>query len=102
MVMLGVMHKPHSQSRGEGGLAKCLLYNILLFSKSGYEGGGGVKNFKKVATWFVHDTSDCGPFSLKYAECLSRDAQFKFSQKDMPYYRTRIIYELITNTLISP
>ena len=25
---LGVMHKPRSQLRGEGGLAKCLLYNI--------------------------------------------------------------------------
>ena len=76
-------------------------YNSYLV-KVATKGGGGVKNFIQVATWFAHDTSDCGPFSLKYAECLSRDAQFKFSQKDMPYYRTRIIYELITNTLISP
>ena len=46
--------------------------------------------------------SDCGMFTLKYAEYLSRNASLTFTQEDMPYYRRRMIYEVVKNTVIHP
>jgi len=46
--------------------------------------------------------SDCGMFTCKFAEYLSRRARFTFSQRDMPYFRQRMIYEIVKNTLIHP
>ncbi|KFM82657.1 Sentrin-specific protease 1, partial [Stegodyphus mimosarum] len=45
--------------------------------------------------------SDCGMFTLKYAEYLARDAKLTFSQKHMQYFRRRMVYELLTNQLLS-
>jgi len=46
--------------------------------------------------------SDCGMFTCKFAEYISRRARFTFSQKDMPYFRQRMIYEIVQNDLIHP
>ena len=46
--------------------------------------------------------SDCGVFTCKYAEFLARKAKLSFKQQHMPYFRQRMIYEIITNSLISP
>lgn len=46
--------------------------------------------------------SDCGMFSCKFAEYLSREAKLTFKQEDMQYYRDRMIYELIKSELMSP
>jgi len=46
--------------------------------------------------------SDCGMFTCKFAEYLSRNAPITFSQADMPYFRKRIIYEIVKNQLIHP
>ncbi|KZS04002.1 sentrin-specific protease isoform X1 [Daphnia magna] len=46
--------------------------------------------------------SDCGMFTCKYAEYLSRKAKITFAQKDMPYFRKRMVYEIITQKLINP
>jgi len=46
--------------------------------------------------------SDCGMFTCKFAEYLSRRAQFTFSQSDMPYFRKRMIYEIVNDNLIYP
>ena len=43
--------------------------------------------------------SDCGMFTCKFAEYLSRRARISFTQQDMPYFRQRMIYEIITNIL---
>ena len=48
------------------------------------------------------NTADCGMFVVKAAEFFSRDAPVKFSQEDMPYFRKRMIWEVVNNTLISP
>ena len=45
--------------------------------------------------------SDCGAFTLLYADFLSRNSPFSFTQKDLPYYRTRMSHEIITNTLFN-
>jgi len=44
---------------------------------------------------------DCGVFSLAVAEHISRDAPLLFSQSDMPYWRDRISYEIITGKLLA-
>ena len=46
--------------------------------------------------------SDCGMFTCKFAEYLSRNAAITFTQADMPYFRKRIIWEIVKNTLLHP
>ncbi len=46
--------------------------------------------------------SDCGMFTLKYSEYLSRNAPISFTQEDMPYFRRRMVYEIVNNSVIHP
>ena len=46
--------------------------------------------------------SDCGMFTCKFAEYLSRDADISFSQDDMPYFRKRMVYEIVRADLMHP
>lgn len=46
--------------------------------------------------------SDCGVFTCKFAEYLSRDADLTFVQENMNYYRERMVYEIIENDLMYP
>ena len=46
--------------------------------------------------------SDCGMFLLKFAEYVSRGEQLSFHQKDMPYFRRRIIWKIMSETIIFP
>ena len=43
---------------------------------------------------------DCGVFTCKYAEYLSQDKTFDFDQGDMPYFRRRMIWEMVNKTLL--
>ena len=43
---------------------------------------------------------DCGVFVCKFAEFLSRDTPFTFSQEHMNYYRQRMIWEIVTSTVL--
>ncbi|KAG8325040.1 SUMO1 sentrin specific peptidase 1 [Homalodisca vitripennis] len=44
--------------------------------------------------------SDCGVFSCMFAEYLSRNAKITFSQKDMPYFRRKMVYEILAKRLL--
>ncbi|XP_017773058.1 PREDICTED: sentrin-specific protease-like [Nicrophorus vespilloides] len=44
--------------------------------------------------------SDCGMFSCTYAEFLSRNAQFTFSQEDMQYLRRKMVVEIMEGKLL--
>jgi sentrin-specific protease 1 len=44
--------------------------------------------------------SDCGVFSCKFAEYVSRDAPIDFSQEHMPFFRLRMVYEILNKTLL--
>jgi len=46
--------------------------------------------------------SDCGVFTCKFAEYLSRDADLTFKQKDMNYFRSRMVYEIVKQELLFP
>ena len=46
--------------------------------------------------------SDCGMFTLKYSEYLARNAGITFTQEDMPYYRRRMVYEIVNDKIIHP
>jgi len=46
--------------------------------------------------------SDCGMFTCKFAEYLARRAKITFSQQDMPYFRRRMVYEIVKNDLMKP
>ncbi|XP_015752182.1 PREDICTED: sentrin-specific protease 1-like [Acropora digitifera] len=43
---------------------------------------------------------DCGVFACKYAEYLSRGAKFDFDQRDIPYFRRRMVYEILSKNLL--
>ncbi|XP_076348701.1 sentrin-specific protease 1-like isoform X2 [Tachypleus tridentatus] len=44
--------------------------------------------------------SDCGMFTCKYAEYVTRRAKINFTQAHMPYFRRRMVYEILTKTLL--
>ena len=44
--------------------------------------------------------SDCGMFTCKFAEYITRRAPINFSQEHMPYFRRRMIYEILTLQLM--
>ncbi|KAI6178933.1 ULP-PROTEASE domain-containing protein [Aphelenchoides besseyi] len=43
---------------------------------------------------------DCGVFTCRFAEYLSRRAPFNFNQRHMPSYRKRIVIEIVTKKLM--
>ncbi|XP_062893099.1 sentrin-specific protease 1 [Mobula hypostoma] len=44
--------------------------------------------------------SDCGMFTCKYADYISRDRPIRFSQKDMPFFRQLMAWEIIHQKLL--
>ncbi|XP_042316483.1 sentrin-specific protease 2 isoform X2 [Sceloporus undulatus] len=44
--------------------------------------------------------SDCGMFACKYADFISRDKPIVFTQCHMPYYRKRMIWEILHQQLL--
>jgi len=46
--------------------------------------------------------SDCGMFTCKFSEYLSRRARISFTQADMPTFRRRMIYEIVKNDIKHP
>lgn len=45
--------------------------------------------------------SDCGVFSCMYAEFITRNRPLIFKQRDMEYFRRRMIYEICTGKLLN-
>ncbi|CAL2048386.1 unnamed protein product [Caenorhabditis brenneri] len=46
--------------------------------------------------------SDCGVFSCQFGEWASRRQAPSFTQKNMPYYRERMTYEIVEQKLLAP
>ncbi|XP_040468370.1 sentrin-specific protease 2 [Falco naumanni] len=44
--------------------------------------------------------SDCGVFMCQYADCISRDKPITFTQDNMPYFRKKMVWEIIHQQLI--
>ncbi|KAF4096658.1 sentrin-specific protease 1 [Onychostoma macrolepis] len=44
--------------------------------------------------------SDCGMFTCKYAEYITKDRPITFTQKHMPYFRKRMIWEILNQKLL--
>ncbi|GFR74319.1 sentrin-specific protease [Elysia marginata] len=44
--------------------------------------------------------SDCGMFMCKYAEYITRQRDLTFTQENMPYFRKRMVYEIISKKLL--
>lgn len=43
---------------------------------------------------------DCGVFTTKFADYVSQDLDFDFSQADMPYFRRRMVVDIMRGSLI--
>lgn len=43
---------------------------------------------------------DCGMFTIKYAEYITRGVKITFTQADIPFFRRRVMYEILTNQLL--
>ncbi|XP_072280877.1 sentrin-specific protease 1 [Pyxicephalus adspersus] len=44
--------------------------------------------------------SDCGMFACKYAEYIAKDKPITFTQHNMPYFRKRMIWEILHQKLL--
>jgi len=92
-----------------GGNNENCLQELLQYLKDEHREKKGTNlNMKRYSTKIVKNIpqqlngSDCGVFSCKFAEFLSRDASISFSQKDMPHFRRRMIWEIAGDTLLHP
>ena len=47
------------------------------------------------------NASDCGMFSLTFAEHVAAEREFNFTQKDMPYLRRKMAYEIVHRTILT-
>ncbi|KAK7010031.1 sentrin-specific protease 1-like isoform X1 [Biomphalaria glabrata] len=43
---------------------------------------------------------DCGMFMCKYAEYITRGKEITFTQEHMPYFRRRMVYEIVSKKLL--
>ncbi|NXM75860.1 SENP2 protease, partial [Serilophus lunatus] len=64
-----------------------------------------------VSEWTLHSLSsneipqqsngnDCGVFLCKFADSISRDKPMTFTQKHMPYFRRKMVWEIIHRQLL--
>ncbi|XP_070766894.1 sentrin-specific protease 1 [Enoplosus armatus] len=44
--------------------------------------------------------SDCGMFTCKYADYITKDKPILFTQKHMPYFRRRMVWEIVNHKLL--
>lgn len=44
--------------------------------------------------------SDCGMFTCKYADYITRDKKITFTQRNMPYFRKRMVWEIVNHALL--
>ncbi|KAK7884297.1 hypothetical protein WMY93_027420 [Mugilogobius chulae] len=44
--------------------------------------------------------SDCGMFTCKYADYITKDKPITFTQKHMPYFRRRMVWEIVNRELL--
>lgn len=44
--------------------------------------------------------SDCGVFSCMFAEYITANKRLTFTQKDMPYFRNKMVYEILKSKLL--
>ncbi|KAL4646183.1 sentrin-specific protease 1-like isoform X2 [Arapaima gigas] len=44
--------------------------------------------------------SDCGMFTCKYAEYITKDRPITFTQRHMPYFRRRMVWEILNRKLL--
>ncbi|KAM9751928.1 sentrin-specific protease 1 isoform 2-T3 [Menidia menidia] len=44
--------------------------------------------------------SDCGMFTCKYADYITKDRPITFTQKHMPYFRRRMVWEIVNHKLL--
>uniref|UniRef100_A0A3P9Q869 SUMO specific peptidase 1 n=1 Tax=Poecilia reticulata TaxID=8081 RepID=A0A3P9Q869_POERE len=44
--------------------------------------------------------SDCGMFTCKYADYITKDKPITFNQKHMPYFRRRMVWEIMNHKLL--
>ncbi|XP_062871514.1 sentrin-specific protease 1 [Trichomycterus rosablanca] len=44
--------------------------------------------------------SDCGMFTCKYAEYITKDKPITFTQRHMPYFRRRMVWEILNRKLL--
>ncbi|XP_065282430.2 sentrin-specific protease 1-like isoform X1 [Dermacentor albipictus] len=58
-------------------------------------------SLKVVDVPLQQNSNDCGMFACQYAECVSRDAPISFGQRNMPYFRKRVAYEILHKTMLS-
>uniref|UniRef100_A0A663LUZ3 SUMO specific peptidase 2 n=1 Tax=Athene cunicularia TaxID=194338 RepID=A0A663LUZ3_ATHCN len=79
----------------------------LVVSQTGFffRIGWGEKTSKKSHLGFgeipqQENGSDCGVFLCKYADYISRDKPITFTQDDMPYFRKKMVWEIIHQQLL--
>jgi sentrin-specific protease 1 len=77
-----------------------MRYDILMNPQSS---GYNVQDYQFIHDWTMPKQDDgynCGVFALQAARYVSAHKPITFTRDDMPYFRQRMQYELLTRTLM--
>ncbi|ELP90552.1 sentrin/sumo-specific protease, putative [Entamoeba invadens IP1] len=77
---------------------------ILTFVTRFGEENGRVSNYQIVTTDVPKQKNgrDCGAFTCKFADCISLDAEFEFTQDDIQNWRSMVVAQIVLKKLIVP
>ena len=67
-----------------------VYFNYLLISR-----------FQSLLSFKQDNDYDCGVFTCAIADCIARSVPFNFKQTDMPYFRKRLVVEIVTKKFLS-
>jgi sentrin-specific protease 1 len=67
-----------------------VYFNYLLISR-----------FQSLLSFKQENGNDCGVFTCAIGDCIARSVPFNFKQADMPYFRKRLVVEIVTTTFLS-
>lgn len=82
------------------------IHSFLYKYKIKYKNNKFMSLFSKIYFLLFQDIpqqmngSDCGMFSCMFAEYISRNVPISFSQNDMPYFRRKMVLEIVEGRLL--
>ena len=89
---------PQQMNGSDCGMFTC---KVIIFSKIVCKSGANFRTRTDPA-YQITTTNTATHLFFQFAEYLSRNVPITFSQEDMPYFRRRMIYEIVKNNLLCP
>ena len=87
---------PQQMNGSDCGMFTCKVINFSKIVRKNRANLGARRAYQ------ITTTNRATHLFFQFAEYLSRNVPITFSQEDMPYFRRRMIYEIVKNKLMYP